>query len=237
MALQKTDLHLHTIDDPMDHHVKHTAEELIDKAARLGYTVLAITLHNRQFESFRIRDYAADRGITLIPGVEQDIEGAHVLLLNFARETADSIRTFADLMRARRPDNLTVAAHPFYPNSVCIKDRLFEQARLFDAVEISGFHHRLWNPNVKAEQAANKLGLPMLGNSDTHTLEQFGSIWTEVECDSRAEGVIEALKKGRGRIQSRTLSALEMGVITYKVVAKGYMPWVNYKRKRGHTVL
>jgi len=237
MALQKTDLHLHTIDDPMDHHVKHTAEELIDKAARLGYTVLAITLHNRQFESFRIRDYAADRGITLIPGVEQDIEGAHVLLLNFARETADSIRTFADLRRARRPDNLTVAAHPFYPNSVCLKDRLYEHAELFDAVEMSGFHHLHWNPNLKAEKAAAKLGLPMLGNSDTHTLEQFGSIWTEVECDSRAEGVIEALKKGRGRIQSRTLSALEMGVITYKVVAKGYMPWVNYKRKRGHTVL
>ncbi len=234
-SIQKIDLHLHTLDDPMDHHVHHTAEELIDLATDMGFTALAITLHRRQFESERVRSYASERGIVLIPGVEQDVEGAHVLLLNFAREVADSIHTFAELRRAKKPDNMVVAAHPFYPNSTCLKERIFAYPDLFDAVEISGFYHRAWNPNHKAEAAAKRLGLPVIGNSDTHTLEQFGSIWTEVESEHNPVAILTALKQGRGLVKKRALSGSEISVVTWKVIAKGYMPWVNYKKSRRHS--
>ena len=45
----KFDFHMHTLDDPYDHHVYHTVFELLDKAASLAYGALAITLHTRQF--------------------------------------------------------------------------------------------------------------------------------------------------------------------------------------------
>lgn len=236
--MQKIDLHLHTVQDPMDPHVWHTAEELIDKAVRLGFTVLAITLHRRQFVSERIRAYAAQRGILLLPGVEQDIEGSHVLLINFPPDVADSLRTFEDLRKAKLeagPSVLVIAAHPFYPNAVCLKEKLFEHADVFDAIEISGFYHGLWDPNRKAREAALRLKLPLIGNSDTHTLDQFGTSWTEVECEPNPEAVITALKSGRGRACGRALRWHEMAVITYKVVARGYMPWIDYKRQRGIT--
>ncbi len=234
---QKIDLHLHTLDDPRDHHVRHTAEELIDAAARRHYTALAITLHTRQWESERHRRYAADRGILLIPGVEQDVEGRHVLLLNFARDDAHAVHTFADLRRlkaAQRRPVLVAAAHPFYPDAVCLKERLFEQHDLFDAIEVTGFHHRWWNPNLRARAAAERLGLPLIGNSDTHTLEQFGTLWTEVAAEPNVESILAALKQGRGRVCGRPLGLREMGVIAYKVIAQGYMPWVDYKKRRGH---
>ena len=233
---QKIDLHMHTLDDPMDPHVWHTARELIDKAAGLGFTVLAITLHTRQFENDDITAYAAERGILLLPGVEQDVEGYHVLLINFPREVADGIRTFSELADAKAlwgDHGMILAAHPFYPNGICLKEKLFKHSDLFDAVEISGFYHRFWDPNQKAVAAARQLDLPLIGNSDTHTLEQFGTIWTEVEAESNPAAILRALKEGKGRVRSRRLRWNEMAVITYKVVARGYMPWIDYKKQRG----
>ncbi len=235
LKTHKIDLHMHIVEDPVDPHVWHTAEELINKAAGLGFTVLAITLHTQQYENERIRVYAAERGILLLPGVEQDVEGFHILLINFDRETAESIHTFFDLRKAKArlgDKTLIIAAHPFYPNSTCLKEKLFEHSDVFDAVEISGYHHRFWNPNEKAWEAAERLALPLVGNSDTHTLQQFGTIWTEVEAEENAESIIAALKKG-GRVCSRSLRLHEMARITYKVVVKGYMPWIDYKKQRG----
>jgi predicted metal-dependent phosphoesterase TrpH len=240
-ALVKFDFHLHTLDDPYDQHVYHTVYELIDKAAHQNYGALAITLHTRQFQSEAALAYALERGIILIPGVEQNIEGVHVLLLNFPKELSEKIATFEDLANARifleksgAPENLVVAPHPFFPSSVSLQSKFWENSVLFDAVEVSGFFHRLWNPNRKAILAAEKLGLPLIGNSDTHTLEQFGKTWTEVHCEKDAISIIRAVKAGKAMVRGRSLAVNEMGIIGWKVIAQGYMRWINYKEKRGY---
>lgn len=237
----KFDFHMHTLDDPKDQHVYHTAFELIDKASGMGYDALAITLHTRQFESQTAIAYALDRGILLVPGVEQDVEGSHVLLINFPKAAAEAVRSFEDIRRLREQasrssaSTLVVAPHPFFPSGVALKEKFWRHRELFDAIEVSGFYHAKWNPNLKALQAAEKLGLPLIGNSDTHTLEQFGKTWTEADCEPTVEGIIQAVKEGRTVIKGRSLAAVEMGRITWQVVAKGYMKWINYKRKRGYT--
>lgn len=237
----KFDFHMHTLDDPYDHHVYHTVFELIDRAASLNYGALAITLHTRQFQSEAATTYAAERGIFLVPGVEQDIEGAHVLLLNFPKEASNSIKTFAELKKVRAAlaasgaeENLVIAPHPFFPSEVALREKFWANADCFDAVEVSGFFHRIWNPNRKAVAAAKKLGLPLIGNSDTHTLEQFGTTWSEVECDRDPVSLVRAIKAGKAAVKGRSLAAHEMGVIGWKVIAQGYMKWINYKRSRGY---
>ena len=50
--------------------------------------------------SRRIASFAAERGVTLIPGIERTIQGKHVLLLNFSR-AAEDVRT---LRRSRGPE-------------------------------------------------------------------------------------------------------------------------------------
>lgn len=234
MPALKFDFHLHTLDDPHDHHVFHTAFELLDKAAALGYGVLAITLHNRQFESEAVRAYASERGILLLPGIERDIEGCHVLLINYPKAVSESLQTFADLRKAKRPEGLVIAAHPFFPGGVSVGDNLLRHRDLFDAVEVSGFYHRLWDPNHKGREAARSLGLPLVGNSDTHTLEQFGTTWSEVDCEADPARIIQAIKQGKAAVKGRALATHEMGLIAYKVIGRGYMKWINYKRSRGH---
>lgn len=229
------DLHNHTVDDPRDKHVWHTAEELIDRAAALGYGVLAITLHGLQRPLGHLSEYAAEKGILLLPGVEQDIEGCHVLLLNFDRDAANGIRTFQDLQRERRKENLVIAAHPFFPGEICLRERVFEHAELFDALEITSFYHPLWNPNAKAQEAALKLNLPTVGNSDTHALNQFGTTCSLVEVagEVTALSVLEGIKARRVQVKTRALNAWQIGRIGYQVVGRGYMPWINYPRQRG----
>ncbi len=233
-SIVKFDFHLHTLDDPLDHHVYHTAFELIDLAASLAYGALSITLHDIQYENQATFEYAAERDILLLPGVERGIEGSHVLLINYPKKVTESIKTFTDLRRAKTPEGLVIAAHPFFPGGVCLRDHLYKHHDLFDAVEISGFYHRRWDPNHKGRQAALKLGLPLVGNSDTHTLEQFGTTWSEIDCDKTPAGLIQAIKAGKAMVMGRALTAGEMGLIAYKVVARGYMKWINYKRVRGY---
>ena len=81
----KTELHTHTIDAPKDGKriVLHSAEQLIDKAEEQGFQVLSITNHNQLLFTSSLEEYARERGILLIPGVEATLEGKHVLLYNF----------------------------------------------------------------------------------------------------------------------------------------------------------
>lgn len=235
----KFDFHMHTLDDPCDHHVFHTVYELVDKAASLGYGALSITLHTRQFESEAATRYARERGVLLIPGVEQDIEGCHVLLINFPRAAAEQVSSFDDLKRLKAEaardggrETLVIAPHPFFPGGVALQEKFWSHSEAFDAVEVSGFYHAKWNPNRKAIAAAEKLGLPLVGNSDTHTLEQFGKTWTEADCPQDADHILKAIKQGKATVKGRALDAGEMGRIGWNVIAKGYMKWINYKRTR-----
>ena len=111
----RADLHLHTGDDPRDY-VTHSNKEMIDRAAHLGFEVLAITNHDFMSHREDLADYAASRGILLIPGVEATIENRHVLLYNFDYWAAPP-QTFDDLYRLRSdyPDLLAIAPHPFFP--------------------------------------------------------------------------------------------------------------------------
>jgi len=236
----KFDLHMHTLDDPYDHHVYHTIFELIDKAASLQFKALAITLHMRQYYNPAAIEYAEQKGIFLIPGVEQNIEGVHVLLLNFPKAVADSVSTFKELADTRiklhaegAPENLVIAPHPFFPSEVALQEKFWTNSKMFDAIEVSGFFHKRWNPNLKAIDAAKKLGIPLVGNSDTHTLEQLGTTWSEVECEPNVISLIRAIKAGKAEVKGRALAVHEMGLIGWKVVAKGYMKWINFKRDRG----
>src|SRR6184192_2573103 len=99
----KTDLHIHTLDDPKDA-LDYSAHELLERARSLGFHVLAITLHDALFDRAEVFADAASMGILLIPAAEMRLEGAYVILLNVTAEDIEALRNFNDLerLRARR---------------------------------------------------------------------------------------------------------------------------------------
>ena len=202
----KTELHTHTADDPVDR-IPHTTRDLIDRAAALGYGAVAVTLHERQLDLRRFDDYAADRGIVLIPGIERTIEGRHVLMLNFS-PASERVRTFADLarLRAREPQGLVVAPHPFFPSTVCLRGDLERHAALFDAVERNAMFVPGVDFNARAEAWAARHGKPIVGNGDVHRLAQLGSTYSLVDAAPDAQSICDAIRAGRVRVESRPFS-------------------------------
>jgi predicted metal-dependent phosphoesterase TrpH len=208
-AVLKIDLHTHTSDDPIDS-VPYSTHELIDRAAKLHYRALAITLHDRQLDVRPFIQYAADRCITLIPGIERTIEGRHVLLLNFTPAT-EWVNSFDDLseLKAKEPGGLVVAPHPFFPIGTSLRELMDRHADVFDAVEYNAMFTDLLDFNRRAERWARARGKPLVGNSDVHRLRQLGSTYSLVGAAPDAGAICDAIKNGRVGLHAEPLS---MGV-------------------------
>jgi len=199
----KVDLHLHTREgEPW---IAYDAYTLIDRAAREGYDVLSITNHDLCTFSARLADYAAERGIVLIPGAEATIEGRHVLIYNFD-VSLSMLRTFADLRRFKTPEWLVIAAHPFFPAQYSLGRRLLREIDVFDAIEFSHFHTRRIDFNRRAIALAHATGLPIVGNSDSHLPRQFGTTFSLVDGEPTVFAVLSAIRNHRVEVASLPLT-------------------------------
>jgi predicted metal-dependent phosphoesterase TrpH len=221
----KVELHSHTSDDPVDP-IPYSTHQLIDRAAELQYDALAITLHDRQLDVRPFASYAAERGITLIPGIERTIEGKHVLLLNFSAAT-EQLHTFEDLARLRsRERGLVVAPHAFYPIGASLRDKMGQYAHMFDAVEYNAMFTRMLNFNRRAVRWACAHGKPMVGNGDVHRLRQLGSTYSLVDAEPTPDAICAAIRAGRVRVEARPLSVAAAASIISQLLSQDV-------RKRG----
>src|SRR5437660_9946211 len=178
----KLDLHIHTFDDPKDK-LDYSAHELLARARRLDFSVLAITLHDAVFDRSAVFVAARRLGILLVPAAEMRIEGADIILLNVTAKDVEGLRSFDDVrqLRARRGQSLfTIAPHPFYLLGGSIGKRLLNEIDCFDAIELCHFHKGLFNPNRCATKVAEKFGKPLIATSDAHQLSAFGRHYTSM---------------------------------------------------------
>ena len=210
----KLDLHIHTLDDPKDK-LDYSAHELLARARRLGFSVLAITLHDAVFDRPEVFAAAQRLGILLIPAAEMRIEGADIILLNVTAEDVEGLRNFDDVrqLRARRGQSLfTIAPHPFYLLGGSIGKRLIGEIDCFDAIELCHFHKGFFNPNRRAMKVAEKFGKPLVATSDAHQLSAFGRHYTSMPRPSQltAEPVLAQLRAGPLRINSPAATLQEI---------------------------
>jgi predicted metal-dependent phosphoesterase TrpH len=229
----KVDLHIHTLDDPKDA-LDYSAHELLERALSLGFSVLAITLHDAVFDRAEVFADAARMGILLIPAAEMRLEGADVILLNVAAEEVESLRTLDDLaqLRQRRGRSLfTIAPHPFYVLGGSIGEKLLERIDCFDAIELCHFWSRLFNPNRRAVEIAERFGKPLIATSDAHRLHAFGSNYTSIPepAELTVENVIETLRCGRMRVTNPPCSFIDLMSTIYFVFV--VHPWRRKKRE------
>jgi predicted metal-dependent phosphoesterase TrpH len=209
MSLLKVDLHLHSGEDPVDR-INYDAIALIDRAAELEFDALAITLHDGLLESDRVQEYARERDIVLLPGIERTIRGKHVLLLNFPNDV-QHVHTFDDIAALKaRTNGLVIAPHAFFPDRTCLRSALDERPDLFDAVEWSYFWTRGLNFNRPAARWADAHGKPMVGNSDLHDLRQLGRTYSWVTSDPDADAICDAIRQGSVTFQTTPVPPAEL---------------------------
>ena len=167
----KFDFHMHTLDDPFDHHVYHTVNELVDKAALAGISgplpSPCIPVNSRARPQSA---YARERGILLIPGRGTGYRRLPCLPHQFPQGgLAERVASFADLKRlkakaagegrgAGNPGHRTASLFPGRRRP-CRKNS-GSIGTLFDAVEVSGFYHANWNPNARPSRPRRSWGCP-----------------------------------------------------------------------------
>jgi hypothetical protein len=208
----KADLHLHTAEDPLDR-LTYTAKELISRAADEGFDVLAITNHHKLTYDKNLSSYAKERGILLIPGIELSVRRRHVLMLN---PPSKPVSDFSSLSALRRPDRLIIAPHPYFPNPRSLNGLLLKHLNLFDAIEYCYFYSPRINFNQRAIRVAQSSGLPLIGNSDTHFLFQFGTTYSLIYAEKDPEAIFSAIRGNRVKVVTRPLSPVALGFILYQ---------------------
>src|SRR5438045_4301946 len=232
----KLDLHIHTLDDPVDA-LDYSAHELLERARTLGFRVLAITLHDAVFDREEVFADAASMGILLIPAAEMRLEGADVILLNVTPAEVESLRTLDDLaaLRARRGASLfTIAPHPFYVLGGSLGEKLVERIDCFDAIELCHFWSRFFNPNRRAIETAKRFGKPLIATSDAHRLHAFGSNYTSIPrpAELTVESVIAVLRTGPLRVTNPPCSFIDLMSTMYFV----FIAHPLRRKKRGWTI-
>jgi predicted metal-dependent phosphoesterase TrpH len=218
----KTELHAHTDGDGSDR-IAHSAHSLIDRAAALGYGALAITLHDRWTDPAALRDYALERDIVLLSGIERSIQRKHVLIIN-GPKSAERLRTFDDLtaFRADNPSALVVAPHAFYPIPSALGSALDRHPTLFDALEVNAMHVKGIDFNRRAVQWAIGHGKPLVGNSDLHILAQMGTTYSLVDAVARTpDAICEAIRSGRVQVVTEHLGWIRAASFFTRMVLNG----------------
>lgn len=195
------DFHVHTREDPKDY-VRYTALRLFERAAELGFDALAVTNHDQGVNAPALARAAQAEGILLIPGVEITADDAHIVVLNPAFEPRLEGFTLKDLPRLYSRESLTIAPHPFFHFFKSLRKRLFPMLPWIDAIEFTCYHNGLLNFNKAAVRAAQAHGKPLVGNSDSHDLRQFGLTYSLVDADKDTASIIAAVKAGRVEIRT-----------------------------------
>lgn len=208
----KTNLHFHTSDDPRDY-IAYSTKEGIDRAAALGFKVLALTCHTKVVWTSEYADYAEERGITLLSGIECELgettgERRHVVLLNCDHD-AERIRTFHDLEHYKKEhgDVFVLAPHPYYPHpvrTISLMEYTDRYAHLFDAIEHSWFYSKRLNKNRPAIETARRHNLPLIATSDTHFMDFLDTDHCVVEAETCApKDIFDSLRAKRFRNVTR----------------------------------
>lgn len=223
----KVDLHLHTAHDLAEivagRQKLIPPYDLIDMAVEQGYDAIAITHHGVQYFNDDLVNYAREKGLLLIPGVETFIERKHVLLINFS--TRKHILSYDDLRKYKDDEMLVIAPHPYYLVSECVGNDLVRHKDCFDAVEYCHYYYKFINFNKKALRTAKKLNLPVIGNSDAHRTFQFGKTYSYVYAEEKSiPSIIKAIKAGKVEYVSRSLTLGEFIRETFWILEK--LPYV-----------
>jgi predicted metal-dependent phosphoesterase TrpH len=186
----RLDLHVHTnFSDG-----KASPEEAVKYAHKVGVRI-AITDHDTFKGIKRVKGQ-------VVPGIEISTQYGHVVALctevvklpNFLPELSD---------KALENNCVIFPSHPFDVLRRGLGNQIFKFR--FDAVEVYN-SKAPGHANRRASEAASRLSLPGVANSDAHVVNAIGAGLNLLEEDFQVEAVLEAIRKGRFLIQCTGLT-------------------------------
>jgi len=214
----RADLHIHTAASPCAA-TDMTPSAIIAAAHEAGLDVIAIADHNTtsNVAAVQAAAIAADAGMTVLPGMEiASAEEAHILGIFPDLQSADDaaaefqglhphasshLDVVATVALVHSRGGLAIAAH-VDRGAFSVLSQLghFPREARFDGVEVS---RRIPSGASQLERYA-AFGLPLVGSSDSHFLDEIGTMHTElVLAEPSHTELMLAFAGKRGRSVSR----------------------------------
>ena len=239
MPAYRVELHSHCQGDPIDTYLKHTIFEQIDRAKEVGLDAIAITWHRKICSHPEAVAYGRERGVLLIQGMEAEVQERHLVVLNLEEGELPSDPTWDEVraLRARKPDLLVLAPHPFSPHPTCLGKTMDANIDCIDAVEWCILHigwlpHRV-NPNLRAARWAHQHNKPLVACSDAHTLNAIGRNASTVEADELTPGsLFEGIRAGRVSFHRRSLDVGPMFYHAANVISAQPLHFYRWTKTR-----
>ena len=180
----KADLHMHTT---YSDGVATVPEILEHVATHTDLKVIAITDHDRIDGALHAARLASSFGIEVIIGEEISTIDGHLIALFIDRPIAPGLSARDSIKAIHAQGGLAVAPHPFDCSVSSLgQGSLPISAYTLDAIE--GFNASVYwferSCNFMAQRLAEQLNLPVLGNSDSHSLSTIGSAYTRFDGSS-----------------------------------------------------
>jgi len=193
----KLDLHVHSRYSVKD--CSSSLRDLVRVARARGLDGFALTDHDT------VRGHAeakrlSRREFIIIPGIEISTTKGHILGLGVSEKVPPNLHPAEAVERVHEQGGIAVAAHPF---SIGRSPSMVHMAR-FDALEVLNARAG-WFSNMLARGFAERNGIPGVGGSDAHVLEDVGEAYTVLNCEPKIDRVIEEIRRGETSADGRSL--------------------------------
>ncbi len=168
------DLHFHTAAYSRCSQID--LEEGVRQARERGLDALCITDHESRGAYTSAYRLSQRYGLKLLIGVELMSCQGDLLCFGLSRLPSQQLDAQTLIDQVRTEGGAVIAAHPYRDHERCLRDSLFDLTGI-SAIEVhnsstSSAEHQ------RATRSAELLGLPQVGGSDAHRLDQVGTFAT-----------------------------------------------------------
>ncbi len=171
------DVHMHTTSSDGF----STVKEVLNHITQMGtLDVIAITDHDVMDSSLWAYEHRQDYPFEIIPGVEVSSAEGHVLALWVTRPISKGLSLKETVSAIHQQGGLAILAHPFelvVCSEACLRylrnPEIVREAGI-DAIEVHNAGAVTPGNNPLARRMAAKLKMPIVGNSDGHSLAAIG---------------------------------------------------------------
>ena len=200
----KCDLHVHTY-----HSYDSNAlpKDIVDSAIEKGIDCLAITDHNEVKGVSEIIEYAKDKLILIIPGIEVKSRDGDILGLNIKKPIPKNLSAEQTIEKIKEQGGLAIITHPFgdwHP----FKRDLTSLIDKIDGIEI--MNASVFIGNKKAQEFVKKYDLVFTAGSDAHYPKFVGRVYLEIPGENLSiEQVLEAIRNKNCKVGGKEFSFFE----------------------------
>jgi len=219
----KCDLHCHT-----GYSYDSTAkpEEMVEAALQKGLNCLAICDHGEIKGAWEAVEYAKDKPILIIPGIEIKSKEGDILGLNIEKIIPNKLSARETIKIIKRLGGLAVIPHPFgwFCSFRGNLENLISDIDGFEESDSSRGPDRtlaievlnasiFGRGNKKALIFSQKYSLPKTAGSDAHFPNFIGRVYLEIPGNNLSiEGVLNHIKKGGGKIYGKEAGFFEKAI-------------------------